>query len=430
MGNKSSWKRFFFGGKEPMSGRGAAALRATGARANSPQAPTGEESSRDWALRIIHKSSGELPGNVDPNGILKISLSSVTIEIRDRTTGATGVFDYGGLEVGRTLDVPVTVQPDAPWINFRTEDPVHLSDFQDTVRFPSLALGWKLIDSIQFGRIPIDHPSRAGKLWYGDGVPIGEPGEPGIGISEAAGFMQLRRTEWRDLDQEIATAMSRESLSTALGDALTEFQEWATSNGLPDEAGTSPHEMDEFLAQESLPEAGINPSDALGHELNEMTEAQSLFPSDQLPDNQLGEESMPDEPLGSLPHEIDEYSTNDELPEGDIDPQQTPGHALEEVEADQSLLPIHEAREVDAQQSLPEEELPDSEELPDADHSYDTTGYDDAQSDWDSNDGVDDIAGTPGYDDAQSDWDGSDGSTGHGAENEVYADMPDGGSSH
>lgn len=167
-----------------LSGEGSLARHAREARERNPEKPSGLERSREWALRInltasvdssakVGRSDWQLSSSPKVKKWAKVPRPSFGVvqgflEIQDRTTGATGLFPYAGIDIA--VDLPASLEWRSGWKTFQTVEQVTLRSFEDIVRFASLNLGFYQFETIQFTSVNVDQDSFADDIRYGDGV--------------------------------------------------------------------------------------------------------------------------------------------------------------------------------------------------------------------------------------------------------------------
>lgn len=341
------------------------------ARERSAESPTGHEKSRDWALRFsvgFSSLSADVPslrrvpadGPWDTKlsvgkkikwvGAANVGFKAVRLEIMDRTTGAIGVFNFMGGEIGWGLPVDAEIG-NGKWQTFRTSA-MSLRDFEDVVRFPSAPLG--LFQTIQFTNVDVKRDGFFKNLWYGDGVDISDAARGlDLELSYSVGWLGLLDLRWGDLDPKMEQQLRAADFKEAFSEVLNEFVDLVSSSQLPADVHI-PGDVDEFLEQQSLPDPGQDPVAELQHQLEEMeTEASLLYPGER--EQILEDETswLPED----APADWGDSQTRDylgqasQVPDG-VDPVASLDHALSEQDAAQSLPSEHELAEQDAQQSL------------------------------------------------------------------------------
>lgn len=190
---------------------------------------------------------------------MSVGVGGGSLEIKDRTTGAVGTYDYLGQSLSFGLPyVPVDGEFGTGWKEFRTEEAVSLRAFEDFVRFPSFDLFIDALSfsTIQFSSVDIDHESLMDQLAYGDGVSLQEITEGlELGISYEGGLLKLRSMFWDELDEAMEAKLRGQDLAEALKEALLDLADWATTSQLPEDAYlVTERDVQEWQDQQSVPD--------------------------------------------------------------------------------------------------------------------------------------------------------------------------------
>ena len=341
-----------------LGGGGERARRVRDMRQRSPAAPSGLESSREWALSIGVMLAPDAPGSpkfsVGKNNRWSwktrwlrpgIGYMLTYVAIRDQTSGATGRFVFGGISIGADI-LPANAEWKSGWKEFRTEGKVSLRSFEQLTRFASLNLLGLDFETLQFTNTDIEHDSWQDAVMLGDGVDISDvtTGSDWLGVSWTAGYMLRYDTYWDDLPDDTVQEMATENLVVTITEAARELDDFLTSCQVEDgDIESALLRFDEALEQQSLPEPGVDPTAEVLHHLDEEEAQQSLLTPEEY--QAILEESW-----------LADILAGEGFSEAQADAMEALEHALEELDAAQSLPPIddavHQQAEVDGQMSL------------------------------------------------------------------------------
>ena len=154
-----------------------------------------------WELRYYASVSGGMPPLKLTATVSGPKIVAGILEIRNRETGESGVFTFGGGGYGLGFGIASANLPPS-WIPFETVKPIDLGEFQGFAYHANMSAGLGIgvapISILRFSGIEIKQDNIWEKVWLGNGVSIGSFGHgftpiagTGLDVSYSIGALHL-----------------------------------------------------------------------------------------------------------------------------------------------------------------------------------------------------------------------------------------------